>query len=104
MLSLTVIRADSSQFSREDKQTTPIEVTTSLSDIADEKQLFFTQADNEKESGEQTLQRKEQSRQDAKEWVANEEPNPLKTCLKEFKKSDVNNTSYSTNGIKTHTG
>ena len=35
---------------REDIQTTPIEVTTSSSDFADEEQLFFTQADNNDES------------------------------------------------------
>ena len=31
---------------REDNQITPIEVTTSSSDVADEEQFFFTQADN----------------------------------------------------------
>ena len=40
---------------REDIQTTPIEVTTSSSDVADEKQFFFTQADNNDESERQTL-------------------------------------------------
>ena len=48
---------------REDSQTTPIEVTTSSWDVADEKQFFFTQADNIDESEQQTLERKEQSRQ-----------------------------------------
>ena len=47
---------------REDIQTTPIEVTTSSSDVADEEQLFFTHADDGKESEEQTLERKEQSK------------------------------------------
>ena len=37
---------------REDMQTTPIEVTTSSSDVADEEQFFFTQADNANESEE----------------------------------------------------
>ena len=32
---------------REDVQTTPIEVTKSSSDVADEEQFFFTQADGE---------------------------------------------------------
>ena len=45
---------------REDIHTTPIEVTTSSSDVADEEQIFFTQADDGKESKEQTLERKEQ--------------------------------------------
>ena len=43
-------------------QTTPIEVTTSSSDVADEEQFFFTHADDSNESEEQTLERKEQSR------------------------------------------
>ena len=42
---------------REDIQTTAIEVTTSSSDVADEKQFFFTHADDSNESKEQTLQR-----------------------------------------------
>ena len=45
---------------REDIHTTPIEVTTSSSDVADEEQIFFTHADDGKESEEQTLERKEQ--------------------------------------------
>ena len=44
---------------REDIQTTPIEVTTSSSDVADEEKFFFTQADSNNESDEQTLERKE---------------------------------------------
>ena len=43
---------------REDIHTTPIEVTTSSSDVADEEQIFFTHADDGKESEEQTLERK----------------------------------------------
>ena len=46
---------------REAIQTTPIEVTTSSSDVADEEQFFFTQADNNYKSEKQTLERKEQS-------------------------------------------
>ena len=45
---------------REDNQTTPIEVTTSSSDVADEKQILFTQADKNDKSEEQILERKEQ--------------------------------------------
>ena len=37
---------------REDIQTTPIEVTTSSSDVADEEQFFFTQANYTNESEE----------------------------------------------------
>ena len=55
---------------REHIQTTPIEVTTSSSDVADEEQFFFTQADNKDESEEQTLEHKEQSNQNAKQWAA----------------------------------
>ena len=51
---------------REDIHTTRIEVTNSSSDVADEEQIFFTHADDGKES-EQTLERKEQSRQNAKQ-------------------------------------
>ena len=42
----------------EDIQTTPIEVSTSSSEFGDGDQFFFTQADNENESEEQTLERK----------------------------------------------
>ena len=50
---------------REDIQTTPIEVTTSSSDVADKEKFFFTQADNKNESKEQTIERKEQPKQNA---------------------------------------
>ena len=43
---------------REDIQTTRIEVTTSSSAVADEELIFFTQADTNDESEEQTLERK----------------------------------------------
>ena len=85
---------------REDIQTTLIEVTTSSSDVADEEQVFFTHADDGQESEEQTLERKEQSRQNAKHWAANEESPALNTSVKEFTKIDGNTTSYSINGIK----
>ena len=84
----------------EDIQTTPIAVTTSSSDVADEEQFLFTHADDTNESEEQTLERKEQSRQNAKQWAANEESPALRTSVKEFKKIDGNTTSYSMNGIK----
>ena len=84
----------------EDIHTTPIEVTTSSSDVAEEEQFFFTHADDAKESAEQTFQRKEQSRQNAKQWAANEELPALKTSVKEFTKIDGSTTSYSMNGIK----
>ena len=85
---------------REDIHTTPIEVTTSSSDVADEEQFFFTHADDTNESEEQTLERKEKSRQNAKKWAANEETPALRTSVKEFTKIDGNTTSYSINGIK----
>ena len=56
---------------QEDVQTTPIERTTSSSDVADEKQFFFTQADGEDATEEQILQRKKQSRKKATERVGN---------------------------------
>ena len=86
---------------RDDIHTTFIEVTTSFSDVADEEQIFFTHAaDDGKESEEQTIERKEQSRQNAKQWVANEQSPALKTSVKEFTKIDGNTTSYSMKGIK----
>ena len=85
---------------RENIHTTPLEVTTSSSDVADEEQIFFTHADYAKESEEQTLERKEQSRQNAKQWAANDESPVLKTRVKEFTKIDGNSTSYALNGIK----
>ena len=85
---------------REDIQTTPIEVTTSSSDVADKEQFFLTHVDDTNESEEQTLERKERSRQNAKQWVANEESPVLKTSVREFTKIDGNTTSYSMNGIK----
>ena len=73
---------------REDIHTTPIEVTTSSSDVADEEQIFFTHADDGKESEEQTLEKEEHLRQNAKQWAASEESPALKTCMKEFTKID----------------
>ena len=84
----------------EDIHTTPIEVTTSSSDVADEEQIFFTHADDGKESEERTLERKEQTRQNAKQWAANGESPALKTSVKGFTKIDGNTMSYSMNGIK----
>ena len=43
---------------REDLPTTPIEVTTSSSDVADEEQFFFTQTDDQDETEEQILQKR----------------------------------------------
>ena len=75
-------------------------MTTSSSDVADEEQIFFTHADDGKESEEQTLERKEQSRQNAKQWAVNEESPVLKTSVRDFTKIGGNTTSYSMNGIK----
>ena len=85
---------------REDIHTTPIEVTTSSSDVADDEHFFFTHADDGKESEEQNLDRKQQSRQNAKQWAANEESPALKASVKAFTKIDGNTTSYSMNGFK----
>ena len=88
---------------RQDIQRTPIEVTISPSDVADEKHFFFKQADNENESEEQTLEWKQQSRQNAEKRVANEEPFFLKTSVKDFTKIDGNTTSHSMKKIKANT-
>ena len=85
---------------REDVQTTPIEITTSSSDVADEEKFFFTHTDDQHETEEKILQRKEQSRQKAVEWVANQEPSSTKPSRKEFTKIDGNTTAYSLHGIK----
>ena len=85
---------------REDVQTTPIEVTTSSSDVAGEEQFFFAHADGEDETEERTLERKEQSRKKATEWVAHEEPSSMKPSIKEFTKITGNATSYFIHGIK----
>ena len=85
----------------EDIQTTLIEVTTSSSDVADEEQLFSTQTENQSESEvEQTLQRKEQSLQNAIETVADKEPSKSGTSVKQFTKINRNATSYSMIGVK----
>ena len=84
---------------REGIQTTTIEVTTSSSDVADEEEIFFTHSDETNEPEEQTLERKERSKQNAKQWAANEESPALKTSVKEFTDIDGNTTSYSMNGI-----
>ena len=52
---------------REDIQTTPIEVTITSSDVADELEIFFTHADDSNESVGQTRERKEQSKRNAKQ-------------------------------------
>ena len=85
---------------REDVQTTPIEVSTSSSDVADEEQFFFTQPDDQHETEEQILPRKEQSQKKAAAWVTNQELSSIKPSIKELTKIDGNTTSYSINGIK----
>ena len=86
----------------EDIQTTSVEETTSSHDVADEEQIFFTQAAIENESEEQTLQRGEQERKEAKDWISNEEPSSLKTSFIEITNTHGNTTSYSINGIKVY--
>ena len=85
---------------REDLPTTPNEVTTSSSDVADEEQFFFMQTDGQDEAEEQILQREEQSREKEAEWVVNQEPSSMKPSIKEFSKIDGNTTSYSLHEIK----
>ena len=85
---------------REDVQTTPIEVSTSSSDVSDEEQFFFTPTDDQDETEEQTLQRKEQSQKKAAERLVNQEPSTMKPSIKQFTRIDGNTTSYSINGIK----
>ena len=68
-------------------------MTTFSSDVADEEQFFVTQADGGDGTEEQILQRKEQSREKATEWVANQEPSSMKPSIKELTKIDGNTTS-----------
>ena len=84
----------------EDSQTTPIEVKTSSSDVADEEQFFLTQAVGEDETGEHSLERKNCSQKKATEWAAYEEPSSMKPSIKEYTNIDGNTMSYSVNGIK----
>ena len=81
----------------EDVQTTPLEVSTASSDVADEEeeQFMFTQADAQDKTGEQILQRKEQYHKKAAEWVANQEPSSMKPSIKQITKIEGNTTSYS---------
>ena len=85
---------------REDVQTTPIEVSTSSSDVADEEQFFFTQTNGQDETEEQILQQKEQSQKKAAKWVVNQEQSSVKPRIEELTKIDGNTTSYSINRIK----
>ena len=85
---------------KEDVQATPIEVTTSSSDVAYEEQFFFTQTDGGDETKEKTFQTKEQSRKKATDGLAHEEPSSMKPSIKEFTKFDGNTISYSIHGIK----
>ena len=68
---------------REDVQTTPIEVSTPSSDVADEEKFFFTQTDGQDETEEQTLQRMEHSQKKAAEWVLHQEESSMKPSIKE---------------------
>ena len=85
---------------REDNRTTPIEVTTTSSDAADEEQIFFAQADSQNELEKQTLERKEQSYNNAMQWVANSESLSLKTNMKDITTIDEKTTSCSMKTFK----
>ena len=85
---------------REDAQTTPTDVTTSSSDVADEEQFFFTQADCEDEPGKQILEKNEPSSEKGTELAADAESSSMKPSIKEFKKFNRYTTSYSKKGIK----
>ena len=85
---------------REVVPTTPIEVTTSSSNVADKEQFFFMHTDDQDETEEQILQRKEQSREKGEECVSNQEPSSMKPSIKEFTKIDGTTTAYSLHGIK----
>ena len=85
---------------REDVQTTPIEVTTSSSVVADEEQFFFSQTGRWRWDWRTNPWKEKQSPKKATEWVAHEEPSSMKPSIKEFTKIDGNTSSYSLHGIK----
>ena len=85
---------------REDVQTTPIEVTTSTSDVADEKQFICTKQMIKMKLKHRSYKEKKQSRKKAAVWVVNQEQPSMKPSIKEFTKIDGNTTSYSLHGIK----
>ena len=89
---------------REDVQTTPVEVTTCSSDVAEEEYFFFAQADGQDETEQQIVQPKKHSQKKAAEWVVDQEPSSKKPSNKEFTKIDENTTSFSINGIKANAG
>ena len=67
---------------REDVQTTHIDVSTFSSDVADEEQFFFTQADAQDGPKEQVLKRKEQAQKKVADLVLNQEPSSMKPSVK----------------------
>ena len=75
-------------------------MTTTSSDVADEEQFLFTQADVGNEIKEQILQQKKQSLKEALERLANQELSSMKPSVKVFAKADGNTTLYFMNGIK----
>ena len=87
---------------REDVQTTPIQVSTSSSDVVDEEKFLLTQADSQDETEEQILLQKEQFHKKEADWLVNQEPSSMRPTIKQFTKIDGNTTSYSINGIKTN--
>ena len=66
---------------RENIQGTPIELTTSSSDVTDDENIL-AHTESEEVSEVRTLERQEQSLQNAKQWVANEEAPSSKTSVK----------------------
>ena len=84
---------------REDIQTTPIELTKSHSDVTQGEYFFSTRPDNKNETKEQTHKRKK-TQMNAANGVANQEPSPMMTIIKEMPETDGNSKSYSIIGIK----
>ena len=64
------------------------------------KKFFCTQTDDKDEIKEQALERKEQTRKKATEWVANEEPYSMNPSFEEITRIDGNKTLFSMNGIQ----
>ena len=85
---------------REDVQTTPIEVTTSSSEVTSEEQFLFTQTDIEDETEKQRLKWKKTFQEKCNKMVANMELSSMEPSITEFTKTDRNTTSYSLDRIK----
>ena len=76
------------------------DVTTSSLFFADEEQLFFTQADKKFGTEEQSPERREPSRENPADWVANGNHSFLMTSLLYLKKDEGNKMPYASHRVE----